>query len=92
MGRWVACEIAFRRPGEERELNGNQRFGRYSDILAHFEQFPPLAEITDNDTDNAQQCKGTRCSLAAHCEPSAPEAPRLPHRSLYMPVLSASVK
>lgn len=30
-------------PGEEHELNGNQRFGDRSDILAHFKQFPPLA-------------------------------------------------
>lgn len=30
-------------PGEEHKLNGNQRFGDRSDILAHFKQFPPLA-------------------------------------------------
>lgn len=56
-GKGCACEIAFRGPGEEDELNGNQRFGRCCDISAHFQQFPPPAEITDNDTDNARQCR-----------------------------------
>lgn len=41
----VRMRNSLHRPGEEDELNGNQRFGDCGDILAHFKQFPPLAEI-----------------------------------------------
>lgn len=72
-GKGCAYEIAFRRPAEEDELNGNQRFGRCCDISAHFQQFPPPAEITDNDTVDARQC---RCGAGASPLAVTPVHPR----------------